>query len=146
MDRQTSQCHIYIAVHTSHTHSSRYSHMHTSTHTLNRVTEVSVLSMAMPLWVPSGKPRSRLHLWELWPGATEPVCTFGRPDWILLLCIVAIWTPSFFKKMFICSVSLFTTITPVTNAHLHRSHIPARSSGFYDTIISLWHGFFPPFS
>lgn len=104
--------------------------MHTSTHTLNRVTEVSVLSMAMPLWVPSGKPRSRLHLWELWPGATEPVCTFGRPDWILLLCIVAIWTPSFFKKMFICSVSLFTTITPVTNAHLHRSHIPARSSGF----------------
>lgn len=146
MDRQTSQCHIYIAVHTSHTHSSRYSHMHTSTHTLNRVTEVSVLSMAMPLWVPSGKLRSRLHLWELWPGATEPVCTFGRPDWILLLCIVAIWTPSFFlKNVYLLGVIVYNNYPSNKCASTQITHT-CTIFRFYDTIISLWHGFFPPFS
>lgn len=114
-------CHIYTAVHTSHTHSSRYIHMHASTRILNSVAEVSVLSMAMPLWVPSGKLRSRLHLWELWPGATEPVCTVGRPDWILLSCIMTVWIHCFYYYF----VSLFTKITLATNVRLLRSRIPA---------------------
>ena len=73
--------------------------------------------MAMPLWVPSGKLGSRLHLQDLWPEPTE----------LTHLCILVRIRRSLF---YISQCSAVTTLkcTLVPHVHFHRTHIPACSS------------------